>query len=359
MKAKKTIKAKILELRKRKEELLRCEYENWQRYLRGGKNVPLYSATRQQADRLLRKLKGKLKPNKEYPLILRRDVYRADTKLTPCWLKIPICGVRGGVNVPIKPYEPITDDVVCKEAKIVRREGEWFVYITVEKEVEERNPKSVLAIDVGIRWIATTVNSANPKPKFYGKELRKVKGHYFYLRRSLALKKAYKTIKKVGHKEGRVVNDILHKISRAIVNEALENGSMIVLGNLKGIRRNGKGRRFNRKLNGFAYYKLNQFIEYKAKWFGIRVVKVSERNTSKVCHRCGHRGLRVGSLFKCLNCGYSCNADFNGAMNILKRGLGYMPNLGASLTVPLTWYDEASEAEEPRIPQASAVGVSK
>jgi IS605 OrfB family transposase len=102
-----------------------------------------------------------------------------------------------------------------------------------------------------------------------------------------------------------------------IVNEALENGSMIVLGKLKGIRSNGKGRRFNIKLNnGFPYHRLSQFIEYKAKWLGIKVVKVSERNTSRTCHRCGHMGLRAGSL-KCPKCGYTCNADHNGAM--LKR----------------------------------------
>jgi len=337
VKAKKTIKAKILELRRGKEELLRREYENFQRYLRGDRSVPLYSATKQQAERLLRRLEGKLKLNREYPMILRRDVYRADTKLTPYWLKIPVYGVRGGINVPIKTHEPITEDMVCREAKIVRRKGEWFVYITVEKEVQERNPKSVLAVDLGIRWVATTVNSNNPKPKFYGKELRQVKGHYFYLRRSLALKKAYKTIKKIGNKERRVVNDILHKISRAIVNEALENDSMIVLGRLEGIRKNGKGRKFNRKLNnGFPYHRLSQFIEYKAKWVGIKVIKVSEKNTSKTCHRCGSIGLRVGSLFKCPKCGYSCNADYNGATNILKRAMGYTPTARAPLTVPRT-----------------------
>ena len=334
MKARKTIKAKILELRKGKEELLTQEYENWQRYLRGDKSVKLYSATKQQAERFLRKLKGKIKPNKEYPLILRRDIYRADTKLTPYWLKIPIYGVRGGINVPIKTHEPIKD-MVCREAKVIRKGNEWFVYITVEKEVEERNPKSVLAVDLGIRWIATTVSLNNPKPKFYGKELRRVKGHYFYLRRSLALKKAYRAIKKIGHKERRVVNDILHKVSRAIVNEALEDDAMIVLGNLKGIRRKSKSRAFNRKLNsGFPYYRLSQFIEYKARWLGIKVIKISEKNTSKTCHRCGREGIRVGGLFKCPECGYSCNADYNGAMNILKRGLGYMPGLGAALTQP-------------------------
>jgi transposase len=158
--------------------------------LQGDKTVSLYSATKQQADRLLKKLNGKIKPNKEYPLILRRDVYRANTKLTPYWLKIPIYGVKGGINVPIKTHEPITEDMVCREAKIIRKSNEWFVFITVEKEVCEKSPKSILAIDMGIRWIATTVNSNDPKPKFYGKKLRQVKGHYFYLKRSLALKKS-------------------------------------------------------------------------------------------------------------------------------------------------------------------------
>ncbi|MCS7124521.1 MAG: transposase [Candidatus Bathyarchaeota archaeon] len=337
MKAKKTIKAKILELRKGKEELLTREYESWQRYLRGDKTVPLYSATKQQADRLLKRLGDKFNPNREYPLILRRDVYRAETKLTPYWLKIPIYGVRGGINVPIKTHEPITEDMVCREAKIIRKGGEWFVHITVEKEVEEKNPKSALAIDMGIRWIATTVNSNYPKPKFYGKALRRIKGRYFWLRRTLAMKKAYKTIKKIGQKERRTVNDILHKISKAIVKEAMENDSMIVLGNLKGIRQNGKGKIFNRKLNnGFPYHKLSRFIEYKAKWLGIKVIKISERDTSKTCHKCGNKGLRVGSFFKCLNCGHQCNADYNGAMNILKRAMGYMPMAGAELTQPKT-----------------------
>jgi hypothetical protein len=105
MKARKTIKAKILELRKGKEELLRREYESFQRYLHGDRKAQLYSSTRQQADRLLKRI-GRPKEGKEYPLILRRDVYRANTKLTPYWLKIPVHGVRGGINVPIRRMSP-------------------------------------------------------------------------------------------------------------------------------------------------------------------------------------------------------------------------------------------------------------
>lgn len=256
MLARKTIKAKILELRKGREELLKREYENFQRYLHGDKSVPLYSATRQQADRLLKSI-GKPREGKEYPLILRRDVYRTETKLIKYWLKIPIYGVRGGINVPIRPHTPITPDTQTREAKIIRRRGEWFVYITVQAEIPEKNPKSVLAIDLGIHNIATTVNSFNGKPKFYWKKLRAIRGLYFHLRRSLPNRKA---VKKVGSHEKRMVNHELHKISKAIVQEAAENNSVIVMGKLKGIRRNHKGRRFNRKLNSFPYYKLVSLI---------------------------------------------------------------------------------------------------
>jgi putative transposase len=321
MKAKKTIKAKILELRKGKEELLRHEYDNFQRYLHGDKTVPLYSATRQQADRLLRRLNGKLKPNKEYPMILRRDVYRAETKLTQYWLKIPIHGVKGGINVPIRPHTPITKEMVCREAKIIRRNGEWFVYITVEAEIEEKDSDNVLAVDLGIHNIATTINSTNMKPKFYGKRLRAIRGHYFHLRRNLAKRKA---VRKVGNHEKRIVNHELHKISKAIVQEAEETNSMIVLGELKGLRKNGngKGRRFRRKLNSFPYHKLSNYIEYKATWLGIPVLKVNEAYTSQICSRCGQKGLRVRGLFTCPHCGLNLNADYNGARNILKRALG-------------------------------------
>ena len=39
--------------------------------------------------------------------------------------------------------------MVCREAKIIKKGDEWFIYITVEKKVEERNPKSILAVDFG------------------------------------------------------------------------------------------------------------------------------------------------------------------------------------------------------------------
>jgi len=343
MLAKKTIKAKILELREGKKRLLEEEYQNYQRYMKGDKGVRLYSAARQQADRFLIRLRrqngGKLDPAKEYPLILRNDVYdihKEDTKLTPYWIRIPVAGKRGGINCPIALSSPIPDGARTKETKLIREGEDWYVHITTEKDIPERLTDSILAVDMGIRNIAVTVSSNNLKPTFYGKELREVRGHYYNLRKKLQKKGAYGAVKKVGNHERRTTDSILHAISRKIVKEADRNDSIIVLGDLKGIRKNNRGRRFNRRLNGFPFYRLGQFIEYKASWLGIPVVKINEAYTSQLCHNCGIKGLRVGGHFKCSSCGHEYNADYNGAYNIMKRAVGYISMAGAALTQPIT-----------------------
>ena len=65
-------------------------------------------------------------------------------------------------------------------------------------------------------------------------------------------KKAIDTIKKIGDHEKRIVNDIIHKITREIVNRAIETDSLIVLGKLKGLRNRKKkeGRGRGRNLTG-------------------------------------------------------------------------------------------------------------
>lgn len=335
------IKAKIIdETNNGKLKALEREYANFQKALKG-ENAELYSATKQQAERLLKKIRkqngGKLK-QREYPLILRRDVYNVwitNNKLSKCWIKIPVYGVRGGIKLPIRPHCEIDMNWKFREAKVLRKKNGWFVHIMVEKEVEiKREYNNILAIDLGIRRIATVVSTADKKPKFYGKELRKTRGHYFYLRRKLGKLKKFKAIKKIGRKENRVVDDLLHKVSREIVNRAKKENGIIVLGNLKGIRKQNKGRKFNRKLNSFPYYRLSKFIEYKASWEGIMVIKINEANTSKLCSRCGSQGLRHNGRFVCPKCKVELNADYNGAMNILKRACGYISQVGGALTHP-------------------------
>ena len=144
----------------------------------------------------------------------------------------------------------------------------------------------------------------------------------------------------------------MHKISREIVNRAKKEHAVIVLGDLKGIRKHNKGRKLNRKLNAFPYYRLVRLIEYKAAWEGITVIKVNEANTSRRCSSCGAQGLRTKGKFVCTNdqCHIKeLNADYNGALNILKRAFGYISKVGAALTPPELGRMTQFFADKPRI----------
>ncbi|KXA90330.1 hypothetical protein AKJ57_04205, partial [candidate division MSBL1 archaeon SCGC-AAA259A05] len=135
--------------------------------------------------------------------------------------------------------------------------------------------------------------------------------------------------------------DILHKVSRKIVDRAGRENSLIVIGDLKGIgnKDTGKGKQMNRIANSFPYWKLTKMIEYKAKEKGIRVVKINERGTSKACHKCGSENTSrpTQGRFDCKTCSLeNYNADLNGAKNILQRFLAYMVGNGAFVNKPIT-----------------------
>lgn len=273
----------------------------------------------------------------EQPLYLRNDVSRLEkqpTKEFKHWLKIPT-KQRKQFWVALQ-FAPSKEELLgkCKvcDSKITKRKNGWFAHITIEKEVILRTDYTdILGIDLGIRRVASVVQLSDGIPKYHGKEIREIRGHHFYLRKQLNRK----TIRKMRDKEKRQIKDQLHKISRAIVNQASQTNSLIVLGDLKHIRNNKKGRKFNRKLGSMPFSKLSQFIEYKAHWEGLQVIKVSEAYTSQTCSKCGQIGTRTNGLFRC-SCGYQDNADRNGAINIAKRGLGQASKSGASVIMPRT-----------------------
>jgi len=334
----KTIKARIIGLTKSKEQALNKEYNNWQTLIQSlntnnpnciqtYQNTEIYSATKQQALRYCRKLKSK-----NQPLIIRRDAFniqRHNTKLSNYWTKIPI--FRKSIKVPIhfaKRQEHLLAESI-RQAKLIRKthrkKTKWLLHITVQKEIKiKKSYSSVLSIDLGEKVIATSVVSVTNSITFYGKEVRGIRRHYSWLRKRLGNRSLLKTIKKINQKEKRKTNDILHKISKQIVDEAKQTNSVIVLGNLKGIRNSAKGKRMNRIVSNMPYHKLTKFIEYKANWSGIKVAKISERGTSLSCHRCKQKGSRPKqSVFNCRHCGLKdYNADLNAARNIAERFSG-------------------------------------
>ena len=98
---------------------------------------------------------------------------------------------------------------------------------------------------------------------------------------------------------------------------------------------NKHGRKFNGKLAGFQYYKLTQYIKYKAALAGIKVIQVSEHSTSQYCRKCYQKGIRKKGtcLFRCKRCGEE-NAYRNAAFNIAYRALGYISKVVVTVNLP-------------------------
>jgi len=331
----KTIKAKMMFLTKSKAEKVTKELINFQKALRG-ENVKLHSVTKQQAERLRGRLKKKFKRKKEYPLIIRNDCIRVketNNKLCKYWARIPVYkkSIYVAIAFPYKDKELLFSGKI-RETKLKRHRNNWYLLITVEREVNTKyGISSVISCDLGEKHLLSTVlvEDNSMKPKFYGDEARGIRRHYSWLRKRLQEKKLLKKVKENGRKERIRVNQICHEISKEVVEIAKENKSVILLGDLKGIRNSTKGKRFNRIVSNMPSFKLSKFIEYKAEAEGIPVVKMREWNASKTCHVCNNEGRRVSQgLFRCPTCGLEYNADLNGAINLFKRFGGYMLSNG-------------------------------
>ena len=358
----KTIKCKIHNLTKIKEQILTDEYDDYQDLCREVSecvdndylpNRPYslfkkpyrYSATVSCAIKSI-KNKRQFDSIKEQPLYLRNDVFAVvekDTKISKHWLKLPTKRKYGGIWLPIivpRKYEQLLS-LKIGDSMITKNRKGWFLHLIVKKEVTIRKSYSnILAIDLGEKVIATVCGSFNnQRPQFFGREVRGIRRHYAWLRKRLGRKKLLKAIKRIGHTEQRKVKDMLFKTARNINNLAEKHNAIIVLGDLKGIRKSAKGKRFNRIVSTMPYLELTKMITYMDNWDGRMVIKIDEKGqTSHTCSRCGSKGTRpYQGLFRCPVCGYQANADYNGAKRIAQIGLETIPSLdGVALTTPIT-----------------------
>ncbi|NWJ47067.1 MAG: IS200/IS605 family element transposase accessory protein TnpB [Chloroflexi bacterium] len=109
-----------------------------------------------------------------------------------------------------------------------------------------------------------------------------------------------------------------HCVSKTIVLNC-SPCDMIAMENLTDIRDRVKGRRTQRRaMSNWSFRQIQGFVEYKAKFAGVRVKYVDARYSSQGCSSCGvvdKRSRRNQSEFVCKLCGHSLNADLNAAVN--------------------------------------------
>ena len=316
-------------------------------------NTALIQTARDKAVEILRSFNEKKKEGKvkaERPKLKRVSIRfdkrcysfaKTTNKLTPYWLTLSL-NRRKRITLPIifgERQQKFIEEVLQGKwqfctVEMVKRNREWYAHFVLKKEVEFYEPETVIGVDMGEWNVATAVaiSKQNPKPmkgQFWsGAKIREVRGKYAHIRRKLQRKKRLDLVKRIGHKEERIVNQQLHIIANGIITYAKQfEKPVIVMEKLDGIRENmNSSAKLNRRLHAWSFRKLQQYIEYKANLERIPVVYVNPKNTSKRCHRCGHVVQANGREFRCSECGLVYNRDLNGAINIahaLTRGMGW------------------------------------
>ena len=139
-------------------------------------------------------------------------------------------------------------------------------------------------------------------------------------------------IKKLYQKKNKVINYIMHTLTRNIVDYCLTNNiSRVIIGDIKGIDDKEtkligyKKTEFNQKLHSLPFNKIYSLLDYKLKKQGIILIKQEESFTSQCSPLCkevnkdyAHKENRIQrGLFKDGNNVF--NADSVGAFNILRK----------------------------------------
>ena len=130
----------------------------------------------------------------------------------------------------------------------------------------------------------------------------------------------YKTCAKLQRLYAKVRNLVKNEIGRCLNRMIkLEQPKTIVMEDTTDINETVKSHGLSRRLlsrSGFA--KIPERAKRKSEDKGIEFILVNSAHNSQRCSRCGyvHHSNRDGSKFKCLNCGFKVNADYNASINI-------------------------------------------
>jgi putative transposase len=157
------------------------------------------------------------------------------------------------------------------------------------------------------------------KGKLDAKIDRKPKGSK---RKRRVVRSKKEQLRRVAHQ----LRDALHKLSSTLVSTLHKRGvQTVVIGDIRDIRKRTEcGHAANQRLHQMPSGLLRHMLSYKAQRFGMEVVLVDERYTTRTCPACGHRYKPNGRMYRCRTkeCGFVFHRDGVGAINIRQKYTG-------------------------------------
>lgn len=233
-------------------------------------------------------------------------------KTTHNAFKLPSFGI-------IKVFKFKQPKGILKTAILIQEADGLYLKVVIQQEDKPNSDnQTICAIDMGITHFLTTSDGEfieNPKHLFsYLKQLRIENRKLSRMKKGGSnFKKQVNVLALLHQKIHRTRKDFLHKQSRLLANKY----QTVIRENLN-ITGMSKNSRLSKHILDCSWGIFFDLLEYKT-----NVIKVNSKYSSQECSACGHickENRKTQSLFECINCGYSENADIQATFNLMQRG---------------------------------------
>lgn len=210
--------------------------------------------------------------------------------------------------------------------------GKYYCMILVRREIEKK-PKNgyIASLDMGVKtFVVDNQNNKYDAPKNLIASCQKIAK----LQRKLSFKqndgKNYHKVRiqlaKEHEKCNNIRNDFLQKLSSKLINE----NQVIIVEDLD-VLEMFQRKSITRILGDISISNFIRMLEYKANYYGKKVIKVNKYfPSSQLCSNCGYQNKEVKNLsirdWICPECGCNHDRDFNACENLLFEGLKYLYN---------------------------------
>ena len=287
---------------------------------------------------------------RDYPEVKRVSIWLDDHLWKPSGLtSIRIATHKGWVIVEFEPHKQYWKYInrgwkLVSEAKVKldKRNRQLIIYLTFVKEVEEYGFRGYLTVDVNENNITMLVDGI---AYLFVTKMEKLVLGYYYRRKRIQERydKLYGVESRIKRKamrklrERRKKNDIRWKIANIIVRTAYEKRYAIVLEKLgkkpaQNMIKKVKDKQLRHRIFQVSFRGIQRAIEEKAREYGVPVIYINPRNTSKLCpiHSTPiiyNNGSRIG---RCSKGGETWHRDVVACWNLLFKALrgdgSYAPN---------------------------------
>jgi len=249
---------------------------------------------------------------------------------------------RGRVRVSIELNKHLLRYVnrgwrLASEARIKldHKERKLTLYLTFKKEVNEYRPKSYITVDVNENAEAVLIDGV---VYLFETGLSRVTLGYYYRRKSVqerydkvygpGSRPARRVLRRLGNNERALKRDIRWKLATLIVRQAARRQAAIVLERLgkepaSHMIERIKNPQLRHRIYQAALKGVQRAIEEKAREYGVPVIYVDPRNTSRVCPIHGAEIVYGRNRHGvCSKGGETWHRDVAACYNLLLRALG-------------------------------------